>query len=220
VGCVPYGGIKMSLPKTKSEAARDFCLTFSSVGGGVNVAIFLYVVLTSIPIQSLFIIQFIPTFIACLRLYWFYANSILFFAPFDSIWLFGVDILAYITAGITIGMIGFGNGVPWFFLFTSCLFFCYVRTKIVEKKASGRQKDYPSSYKKLKKRITIFSRSILFCGIVSLILGIILVIAYSDSLVILFCIMLTLCYLSMFYWRDEMWPDENDSARISGNSFE
>ena len=211
----------MGQPKTKFEAARDFCSIFTSVGGGVLVAIFIYVIFSNWPpIQPLFILQLIPALIGFLRLYWFYTNSILFFSPFDSITLFGIDLAAFFTGGMLVSSIGMANGIPYFFFLASCLFVCSWRTRLAKKKAETKKPEnlkdlYPSSYNKFKKGATTFERSLFILGIFSLLSGIVLlIVTHFYYLIFIICIILTIWVLfSMYYWIDEMWPDEEDSKK-------
>ncbi|MFW9881660.1 MAG: hypothetical protein ACFFG0_52005 [Candidatus Thorarchaeota archaeon] len=201
--------------RTKFESARSFCSTFTSVGGALLVFIFYLRVVGNISNLPLFIMQFIPTLLGFIRLYWFYSNTLVFFSPFDNIWLFVIDLFAFFTGAIAIGLMGVGNGSLWFLSLSLCLLICFIRTLHVNRKAKSLKKQYPSSYNKVKKGTIIFAKSICITWIACLISWIFLILTYSLLLLYILCMILNLCIIvGMFYWVDEMWPDENDTKRV------
>lgn len=209
----------MSYPKTKLESARELCLTYTSVGGGLLVALFIYTITSNTSIEIIFIIQLISSLIGFLRLYWFYINSVAFFSPFDSMLLLGIDLAAFLTGGMIIGFMGKKNIISWFFIASFCFFICSGRAYTISKERDKFMFSlrYPSSYKKMKKGSAIFAKSLALSGSVTFISGIISIVVYSYNLMLILCIILLFTLPFWFIWKEEMWPDDEDSRKLTGS---
>ena len=102
-----------------------------------------------------------------LRLYWIYLNTIVFFAPFDNIGLFSIDILAFLSGAF--GLLSTGHSPVWFFTLAIVLFVCLTRIHITISKAGDLSSEYPRSSERLKMSLPKFRNSLLipmFSGIV------------------------------------------------------
>lgn len=164
--------------KTRYDFARELHLTFSSVGGGVHLAILAYKIhqlllkpqptVTSDP-SLVILLQLSFIVVIWWRMYWVYLNTLVFFKPFDNPWIFFVDVCAFAFGSMVIFFIGktgyllLAGGV--------CLVACWIRSWYTLSNAEERRASFPKSVDRFQQSQPQFLRLLVVPTLYSLLGG-------------------------------------------------
>ncbi len=161
---MPVGGAA-----ARQFRAQELQFTFSSIGGGVHLG------LLAFKMHDVCIGRHNPVLAGCqllclllvfARAYWLYINAILFFAPFESLGVFFLDVLIFLGGGLAILLVG--HSVPLFSTASAIAIVMLFRLRHTRSRAGGMRDEYPASYRTFQRTVRLFFPAFTFavaiCG--------------------------------------------------------
>jgi hypothetical protein len=184
---------------------------FSSIGGGVHLALLIFrasSVLSSGYDLVIALPRLVCLVIIFLRGYWMYLNTIMFFAPFDSLKLFSLDVMIFLGGGIAIMSVGHSAA----FFSTACVTapLMWIRVWYTKGASVALQRKYPTSYAVFQRRIKGFLWGFSFAT-AFVILSAALLLTWPHMEIPINTLFTLLSLIMAFLFVEPFYPVEDDS---------
>lgn len=207
--------------KSRYQFAREVHMTFAGIGGGLHLGILAFMIYSTFipdPGDSITVIYMILAtlhvaiaIIVWLRMYWMYINAMMFFAPFDNIWLFSIDMLGFFSAALCIFFVG--HIIVWFFTFAFVLLIIAVRIKKTITKSHELSSKYPRSFEKLQVSLSKVFRCSVISACSSIIFGLVIIFCHVEVGLWQIAIVTAQMFISSTIWLrniSPLYPIEQD----------